>query len=240
MPRLAVCALLALAVLLTPVHAATIVAPPEFDGVDGTGLIFGPLQDGPITFQWLIAASNLSALAPGDYLGSIGFRIHSGYPAAPSFGGTYATWNLTLSPSLNPIGALDTSFAANIGPGAVLVRSGPLTVDAASFAASSSTPPFTFISFSTPYAYSGGDLLLTLTHTGTTGTGFGNDAFFNPATTDAVLHNSFNATSGSAHFFNVPITAFETTDAPLPVPEPASSLLAAAGCAALLLLRRSR
>ena len=63
---------------------------------------------------------------------------------------------------------MSLTFAANVGPGEVQVRSGPLTILAGSFAqGSGSNPPrpapWGFeIPFTTPYTYTGGNLVYTI------------------------------------------------------------------------------
>lgn len=225
-------------VATVPAGAAIIVTPNANAATEGISSISGPFQSSGITFQWLIAASQFAAINPGDDLTAIGFRLNANATNQPAADSNFTDWRLALSPSLFPIGSLGTSFAGNLGPGAVTVRSGPLTIAASSFTGGPGPNPFTFISFTTPYTYSGGDLLVTLTHTGGSN-GFSNDGVSLesiPGLADTVLTNSYNAGSGQAGFFNVPVTAFETASAE--IPEPSTLLLAAAGLGMLSMLRR--
>ena len=227
------------ALAATPQLCAAIVTPNSYELVEGPTNISGPFQSPEITFQWLIAASEFSSLAPGTELTSIGFRLDADSTNQPASDADFTDWQLMLSPSVNAIGALSATFADNIASGAVTVRSGALHLDAASLTGGAGPNPFFFVPFSLPYAYSGGDLLVTLTHTGSANGFSGNDAVqiaTVPGIADTVLQNSYNATTGTAHFYNVPITAFET--GATVVPEPSTLLLAAVGLCLLGSIRR--
>lgn len=228
--------------LAVPSLAAVIVAPNAYESAEADATLSGPFQANPITLQWIFAASQFSSITSGTQLTAIGFRLNGGSDTLPVSDVDFTDWNLQLSSSLNAVGSLSATFANNIGPDAVTVRSGALTIPASSFPGGATPNGFYFIPFSTAYTYNGGDLLLTLTHTGGMGAagplGFANDALTlgtAPGITDTVLQNSYQAGSGSAQFFNSPVTAFRTDGA---VPEPSALFLAGAGLAVLGLLRR--
>jgi hypothetical protein len=92
------------------------------------------------------------------------------WPAWPPAQISFAHWDLTLSRSTFSAGSLRHRFNDNIGPDAVLVRSGPLTLPAGFLPGGVAYPGVApwggTISFTTPYSYRGGDLLITLHHTG--------------------------------------------------------------------------
>lgn len=134
-------------------------------------------------------------------------------------------WELQLSSSLNPSGALDPIFANNIGLDAVTVRSGPYTLPINSMPGGTGPNGFFFVFFTTPYTYSGGDLLLTLRQNASSGLPLLSLDGVAPAdvtgVADSVRGGGADATSGQAQFSNIPITALQYT----PIPEPRSALL---------------
>jgi hypothetical protein len=102
----------------------------------------------------------------GVSIGGIQFRLAGGLATGPPVNTVWPDWSLTLSPSNNAPGSLSATFDDNIAPGAVTVRSGPLTLPANSLPGGSSPNAFgLLIAFTTPYTYTGGNLLLTITHT---------------------------------------------------------------------------
>jgi hypothetical protein len=81
---------------------------------------------------------------------------------------TFAQYNIQLSTSNFAPLSLSIVYADNIGPDVVTVRSGPLTLPDGSFTNSAGAPNAfgPIITFPTPYTYAGGDLLITIRHTG--------------------------------------------------------------------------
>jgi hypothetical protein len=148
----------------------------------------------------------------------------------------YGEYDIQLSRPANPFPTLNSTFAANIGPDVVLVRSGPLTVPTGAFTGGAGPNPFFDIEFTTPYTYNGGDLLVTLGHTtATSGTGFAIDANLvadGQANTD--LTNSFTDTLGQTNLNNYPITEFSFSPATAAVPEPASLTLLGLGAVGMM------
>jgi hypothetical protein len=122
------------------------------------GLI--PRETGATTFQIDIAASQLTSLA-GESINAIGFRLPGGAPSIASV--TLSGFSLELSGSANPIGSLSATPSANIGANAQTVDSGTLVLSG--LVGGSATNPFFLINFSTPYLYTGGDLLITDSYT---------------------------------------------------------------------------
>ncbi len=204
--------------------AAAVVAPNANAASEGNANISGPFQASGITFQWIMAASQFASVPAGTQLTAIGFRLDGESATLPTGNLAYTNWNLQLSTSLNAVGSLSAAFASNIGGDVTSVKSGALTINANSFSGGAGPTPFFFIGFTTPYTYNGGNLLVTLRHDTSTGTGFANDGVtFSsiPGIGDTVLANTFAATIGTAQSFNMPVTAFQFNTA---VPEPATWL----------------
>jgi hypothetical protein len=191
-----------------------------------------------LALQTVIGTSLLTGLNVGDTIGGIQFRLDGGLATGPAVSTTWPDWSLTLSPSNNAPGSLSATFAANIATGAVTVRSGPLTLLADSMPGGATPNAFgALIAFTTPYTYTGGDLLLTLTHTNaSSGPGATLDYQF--------LANAEN--QGAAGYQATTATLFQQMAMPViqltTVPEPPAIVMA--GTAAVagvgLALRRRR
>src|SRR5207302_8764496 len=132
-------------------------------------------------------------------------------------------FDVYLGPSNFAPGSLSTSPAANQGAGTMQVRSGPLTFPANSFPGGSSPNAFgPEITFSTPYTYTGGDLLLTLRYTAASG----QLLFDFQNTPDAQFRSAFdyNATTMPDSSPGSYVLKFTASSLPA-VPEPSSWLL---------------
>ena len=205
--------------------AAELVLPVAYASTEGPAVITGPLANADLTFQWLFDDSQLSAVPAGSKFTAIGFRLDTGQPDRPGIEHVFSKWELQLSSSLNPAGALDPIFANNIGSDVVTVRSGPYTLPVNSLPGGTGPNGFFFVSFTTPYTYSGADLLLTLRQSASSGLPLLPLDGVSPAdvtgVADSVRGGGTDATSGQAQFSNIPITALRYT----PIPEPRSVLL---------------
>jgi len=188
-----------------------------------------------VLFQWDIAGSQFGSVPVGSSITAIGFRLASGGTPGPPSPLNVGTFDLQLSTSLHPLGALSTNEASNIGPDAVTVLSGPLTIPANAFAGGPTPHPFYSINFSTAYTYEGGDLLFSL-HSVNSGT-LDLDAHNVDSKGDTV---GYRKSSGSslAEFYNYPITQIQFSGA-TSAPEPGSMWMLGAGLV-LLVGRRLR
>jgi hypothetical protein len=203
------------------------VAPNANTSMNGNTVQFFILDtNSPITFQWDIAASQLTSLIGLD-ITALGFRLPSGASTVGS-AINFPSFNLQLSSSLNPLGSLSSTPASNVAANAVTVYNAPLTIPANSLIGGSGPNPFYLIDFTTPFLYTGGDLLMTLQRTGQA-----------PFSVDANSVDSHGDTVGcnfgscDAQFYNYPITEFRAT-----VPETSSVLLMATVALGCLALRR--
>jgi hypothetical protein len=204
------------------------VAPNANASMNGNGAQFFVFDtDSPITFQWDIAASQLTSLVGLD-ITALGFRLPGG---ASTVGSTinFPSFDLELSSSLNPLGSLSSTPASNVAANAVTVYNAPLTIPANSLIGGPGPNPFYLIEFTTPFLYTGGDLLMTLQRTGETAVGV-------DANSVDSLGDTVGCSGGTcfAQFYNYPITEFEATSA---VPETSSVFLmgtVALGCLAAL------
>ncbi|MCA8973079.1 MAG: hypothetical protein KDC98_00075, partial [Planctomycetes bacterium] len=144
-------------VTTTPAAAATI----EMNNNDQAPL--GAI--GQRRFQMVLGASDLGPLAVGNFITGLQFRVDGGAAAPPPQ--TVANYEIRLSQSVNPPGALASTFAANRGVDEVVVRSGALPIRAGDYPGGSSPNDFgPVIAFDTAYRYRGGPLLIEIAHDG--------------------------------------------------------------------------
>jgi hypothetical protein len=202
-------------------YGSFLVAPGANTSANGDGFTVIPFSSGAWTFQWQIAASQLAPMA-GDTVTSIGFRLATGASNVAA-GASITNWDLELSPAANALGSLSTTFANNIGAGGVTVYDSSVTLPALTGGAGPN--PFFLITFTTPYTYTSGDLLMTLVIPGG-GPQLALDGNLVDANGDTA--GQPGGGTAQAQFFNYPITEFGYTTA---TPEPATLGL----CAAALL-----
>jgi hypothetical protein len=218
------------------VYATPIVVPASAAATEASDSIASVLGSGPRTLQFAYDSTQLGGLTVGSVLTGLAFRLDVTEPAFP-FTLNWLSYNIVLSTSLNNPGVLSPTFANNIGPDAVTVRSGSLTLPAGSFPGGGSPNAFgPTISFTTSYTYMGGDLLLTISHTGNGNQSFGVDAVTDaPGLYQGLVAASFNAATADAGFATKsPVVQFTA------VPEPGTLTLLLAGSFALRFRRRDK
>jgi hypothetical protein len=216
--------------------ATPIVVPNANAALEGPATSFIPFSTTVATFQYLLAGSQFAAVPIGSELTGIGWRRDGDESTGPSAAMVYASYDILLSTSLNPIGSLSSTFANNVGPDVTTVRSGTFTLNAGALTdIGGATPnPFYVISFTTPYTYLGGDLLIELRHSATASDAGGiirvDANLYGDGLADTLfVLNGVN----TAEFFNYPITQFTFEAGAAPVPEPASLSLLGLGLASM-------
>jgi hypothetical protein len=194
------------------------------------------------TVQYVVPTSDLTGLN-NQALTGLAFRLSDYYaPNLPQI--NYSDYTIQLSAFSGS--SLSSTFANNlVNPTTVLT--GPLSLAAGAFptGASGITPNGfgDFISFGNSYAYSGGDLLVTISHSAPQGIDGGSLSFFScdadwNSGVLSVLTGEANATTGMTD--NVmPVTEFTTV--PVTVPEPSTLALSViGGLGGLLVFRRRK
>ncbi len=128
------------------------------------------LRPEPISFQVIVSATELAYLPIGSQITGYSLRADGGaatYPATAIAFNEYQVWASTSRRHPN---AASLTFADNEGADVVQVRSGPLAVPAGMFAGGGSINPFSSpIWFQRPFVYKGGDLCVTIRHSGSPG-----------------------------------------------------------------------
>lgn len=190
-PALVPVARLAVALLagltLTSIARADVAVPNQYAMTPGStsGLNTFIRDNGnPRTGQLLINANELTGIV-GSSINGITFRLWTGATAAyPATTATWADYTISLGPGV-AFGSQTTTFASNFTATPTVVRTGPLTIPAASFPFGATPNDWApYIPFTTPYVYSGGNLVVEVRHTGSNITNTASDFLEVALTTD--------------------------------------------------------
>jgi MYXO-CTERM domain-containing protein len=140
-------------------HASALVVPGGVAATDGGSFNHMIITTNGRTQQFAISATSLPGLAVGDQITGIAFRSGE---AAASAAISFTNFDVYFGSAATAVGSMVSAPASNIS-NPVLVRSGALSLAAGAFAAnpgdSNPAPWGTVIAFTTPYVYSGGDLV---------------------------------------------------------------------------------
>lgn len=172
------------------------VVPNQFASAATTGTFLGPLANGSRRYMLLVDAGQLTAHV-GRNLSGIAWRnLPSATTAWPTAGVTYSSYEVKITPGVDP-SARSLTFANNYAGTTTTVRTGALDIPAESYTVGGSPNAFgPTITFSAPYIYTGGDLVIEIVHTGFSGTS---------RSLEAVL-----ATNGPAGVYGVQVSALWT------------------------------
>jgi hypothetical protein len=142
------------------------VVPNSYTSITGTNPFVGPFSNTQMTYQLLIAASQLTDLVNKNLV-SISFRntFNSSTPW-PNTETTFINYDIYLGQAVNPVDRT-LSFSQNAVGLITLVRSGNLVVPINALTIGSNPNNFSYdVAFSTPYFYNGGNLLIEIRHFG--------------------------------------------------------------------------
>jgi hypothetical protein len=232
-------ACLALWISLQAVHAATVVTPNSLAAAPGSSLSPAPYSSTSLTFQFQIAAEELTDAA-GSFITGLSFRLNEGESPNTSQR-TFDDYEITLAQAANPFGSISTVFANNMSD-PVLVRDGPLIIPAGAISSGTNPNSFSYTLDIDNYTYTGGDLVGHITYLGNG---------LAPYLVDAAgtLTGGYGNTPG-ARFYAQGTTGFQQTtaspniDFPVvqltwtPVPEPSEyAMIAGIGLVGFALLR---
>ncbi len=215
--------------------AATIIVPSQFANTEAGSSDNAPLGVSEQHFQQVFSSTLLTGLSVGDLIDGLAFRVQGNETALPAQ--TISTYDISLSQSPNAPGSLGFTFVSNRGSDFQTVRSGPLTINAGDFPGGSSPNSFGWISFSTPYEYKGGDLLIEVSYQGFSAGRDADAAYpYTAGLAQTAFGTGFSSTTADAGIFNEALVIGLST---ISVPEPPAFLMVGFGLS-LLILRRSR
>lgn len=189
-------------------------------------------------FQQDYSGSSLisNGLTPGETITAIGFRVAAGESSIPAQ--TVSDYSIQMGLGVSP-GSMSLTFANN-GSAMTLVRSGALDITAGQFAGGAGVNPFGMIQLSSPYTYTGGDLLIDVSYSGFSN---GRDANVEYPYDSSLGQTAFGSgptsTTADKGLFNEAIVfAFDVL--PQSVPEPTTMGFLGWGALGVFLLQRNR
>jgi hypothetical protein len=193
-------ALLCLLLLADTTFAADyVVIPSGYDNTQGNATNTSPFGGGEQRFQMALGASALGAIPSGTAITAVAFRL---YGTPPTVDQTIAEFDVSLSTPANPVGSLSTTFAANRGADAVLTRGGPLPIPVADYPTGQSPNAFGRpITFSTPFVYHGGDLLIEIATTAPASAFPVDNLYPTPINAESAYGSTFAATTADGGTF---------------------------------------
>jgi len=170
---------------------------------DGSGFlnfIDTPYADTPKTLQQIIAASELSHIPVGGLITSLSF-INSNATAWPGAAGAFADdYNVEISTAANRPESMSVTYAQNAGADALIVRSGPIAWLPGSLPARSTGLYGGTITFDHAFVYKGGDLCVTIRHSGVVRGGASVITGGNSTNNRGVFDNSSKVAESGAFF----------------------------------------
>jgi hypothetical protein len=151
-------------------YTASVTTPNALASTEGVNGV--PTLGENSTVQMVIPADQLRSIDVGSAITGMSFRNSSSgsLTSFPTSDFSFTRFDVRLAPtSVAPL-AMSNSFAANVGPGEIVVRDGPLAVPANAFPASGnpSVPSefAWFIPFDRAFIYNGGNLCVTVRASG--------------------------------------------------------------------------
>lgn len=231
-------------ILITSAQAATVVVPNANEFSEGNSNDIAPLYLNSVTAVMVIASSELGSMPVGSSINAIGWRLNGSVTSdQPAGQRNFSDYEIYLGEAAVTPSTMQSGVAANYAGGSrTQVRDGGLQVPAGSIEAGGGggTAPFDFeIAFDTPYVYTGGDLVIEYTHTGSNSNFVVFDGLTipGPAEINQWVALSFGATNVSQDN-SVGVPQLSYTAPSTPVPEPAA--LTFAGLGMLLMQQRRR
>ena len=216
----------------------TNIVPGQFALAEAGSSDNAPLGASEQHFQQMFSSALLTNFSVGNWIDGIAFRVDGNETAVPAQ--TIPIYDISLSESPNAPGSLSATFADNRGADFLTVRSGALTLNAGDFPGGSSPNNFGWISFSTPYQYQGGDLLIEVAYQGFSA-GRNADAVY-PFTANlaqTAFGNGYSSTTADAGLYAEALVMGFSISSVDPIPEPSAFFMLGVGFL-LLVLRPSR
>lgn len=223
-------------------EAAFIVAPNANSEVEAPVMSFSPLGNGGGTFttQMIVSVSQLGALAAGDRITSLGFRLDTSQ-ATRTTDADFTRFDIQIGSAMRPFASQSHLFDVNMGMDTIVARSGALTIAGNTVTGGAKNGNRFFdIDFVQNFTYAGGDLVITIRSAGTNFIGV--DAIAPSASTIRTTGNGGdNAFFGTPNY-NAPVIRLGTAAATVgAVPEPSTwtMMIGGFGLAGGILRRRN-
>jgi hypothetical protein len=201
-----------------------VVVPGGFSGTEANSSDNAPLGASEQHFQQVFSSAVLTNLVAGDLINGIAFRVDGSESSLPAQ--TVTTYNIGMSSSPNAPGSLSSTFADNRGADYLSVRSGPLTINPGDFSGGSSPNTFGWITFSTPYLYTGGNLLVEIAYQGFS---IGRDADaeypYDSTLAQTAFGTGFSSTTADAGLYPEALVMGFSVETVPAVPEPSASAM---------------
>jgi hypothetical protein len=230
-------AVLILGLYVNSTLAANVVVPSQFTSASGNDYDDAPLGTTNQHFQQVYSASLLSGLSIGDQITGIGFRTISNSVSLVSQ--TVPDYSIWMGTSALAPGSMSSTFANNRTLDFTNVLSGPLNIAPGQFPGGPGINNFGYITFTTPYTYTGGNLLIEIAYADFSGGGVSVDTAFpynnlDPSLAQTAFGSGPSSTTADQGLYNEAIiTSFMVT----PIPEPTSLALFVIGMAGIPLVR---
>jgi hypothetical protein len=178
------------------------VIPNNFTAAEGNASSSSLFQVGPASLQALYTEAFLGAagITPGVVIDGISYRRNGGGTTGPAADTNYASYSIFMSPTFADPLSMTNTYASNVVGTQVQVYGGPLTFAAGSMPGGATPNAFgTTVTFSTPYTYTGGSLLIEVRRSMRTGdTGVLNTDLDSTAGSQAGARWLFNISSDAA------------------------------------------
>ncbi|MGH7244796.1 MAG: hypothetical protein ACREJD_15390 [Phycisphaerales bacterium] len=121
----------------------------------------------PRSVMTVASANQFDTIAPGSQLIGYSGRLGAGFATWPAAQALFASYTIDVSRSVNPPGALSTTFASNVGADVVHAYADALVIPANAFATAATNAPFSHTFwYQNPYSYTGGPLNVFVRHSG--------------------------------------------------------------------------
>jgi hypothetical protein len=154
-----------------PAAVSHLVVPRASEQINGGSTVAHLTATAARTVQVVVSSAQIP-IEIGSLLTGMSWRIASSATLLPwpEIDANFGQFDIEIASAATTPATMSVLFANNIGSNATVVRSGPLTIPANSFAAGVPAPGVNAwgynVDFTTPFVYPGGDLVITIRHSG--------------------------------------------------------------------------
>lgn len=225
--------------------SAQVVVPSASALVEGAGGLSTPTNSAARTLQVIISASELASIGVGSEISGLAFRLDASQGSQPVLPISFASYDIYLGAAgVSPLGAAATFSDNYLSPASkTQVRGGALSLGSGFFPNTGGVPnAFSAdIAFNLGnYLYTGGNLIVELSHTGNGAQDFALDAVVNSGSVAAYGAVGYNAlANGNVNSVGAPPTLLAPV-LRLTATAPEPGVLGLLGLGALVLCVRRR